>query len=399
MKSGKQERIMSQPVCLLASLATIFMAVPCFAQTAGPDWVKVGDAAWQARDSQGEVVYNDRLWIFGGWFDSYKPAPRDVWSSADGKNWDLVLNPNDKEPGWAHSDLAFSLTYGSKMWFMGGWFNGRLPGHSSSNAVWSSSDGATWEKATEHAGWTPRISAAVADFKGQMWVLGGLEDYYFGDDSNLKNDVWSSSDGKSWTLVTEHAEWSPRAYHQCAVLDGKLYVFGGGNYVPNYQAKHDVWVTEDGAHWEQCTESAPWVGRIWFSSAVYRDRMWVLGGAHKPGENWENLGDVWYCRTARTGRAQVERELEGASRALSLCAPRQAVDRRRAREAAEQRGVVAGVAGGVWEVGSVPPSAGIRSLLSAGETCGRPCGTVRRPAATLDGLDGGAEPRRLLPQS
>ena len=38
------------------------------------DWVKVTDrAGWQPRDSGGEVVYNDRLWVLGGWFDSFSP--------------------------------------------------------------------------------------------------------------------------------------------------------------------------------------------------------------------------------------------------------------------------------------------------------------------------------------
>jgi len=278
----------------------VLMTSGAFAQVQGPDWTRVTDAAgWQARDSQGEVVFNDRMWLFGGWFDSYSAPPRDVWSSADGKSWDLVLKPDEKEPGWGHSDLAFSLTYGGKMYFMGGWFNGRLPGHSSSNAVWSSTDGVKWDKVTEHAGWTPRISAAVAEFKGKMWVMGGNEDYYFGDDSTLRNDVWSSTDGKAWTLVTEHAGWSPRVYHQAAVLDGKLYVYGGGNYVPNYQVHNDVWVTEDGEHWEECTPAAPWPGRIWFSSAVYRDQMWVIGGAHNQNESWENLGDVWFSKNGR----------------------------------------------------------------------------------------------------
>ena len=31
------------------------------------DWVKVTDrAGWQPRDSSGEVVYNNRLWLLGG---------------------------------------------------------------------------------------------------------------------------------------------------------------------------------------------------------------------------------------------------------------------------------------------------------------------------------------------
>ena len=56
-----------------------------------PDWVQVTDqAGWQPRDSQGEVVYRDQLWILGGWFNSFEAPPRDVWSSHDGKAWRLV---------------------------------------------------------------------------------------------------------------------------------------------------------------------------------------------------------------------------------------------------------------------------------------------------------------------
>ena len=52
------------------------------------NWVKMTDhAQWRARDSQGEVVYRGKMWILGGWFSSGVPAPRDVWSSADGKHY------------------------------------------------------------------------------------------------------------------------------------------------------------------------------------------------------------------------------------------------------------------------------------------------------------------------
>ncbi|MFP6592377.1 MAG: hypothetical protein VCE12_17830, partial [Candidatus Latescibacterota bacterium] len=34
-----------------------------------PDWKCVTEAApWQPRDSQGELVYDDHMWILGGWF-------------------------------------------------------------------------------------------------------------------------------------------------------------------------------------------------------------------------------------------------------------------------------------------------------------------------------------------
>ncbi len=287
---------MTRQMNAIAAVILLTTATSTYAEQpkTGPNWVKVTDAAgWRARDSQGELVHDNKLWIFGGWFSSYAAPPRDVWSSADGKSWKLV----EEEAPWKHSDLSMSITFKEKMWFMGGWYNGRLEGHSASNQVWSSTDGVKWQQATADAGWTPRIASAVVEFKGKMWLLGGTENYYFGDDKSLKNDVWYSSDGKEWKQATANAGWSPRAYHQAAVLNDRIYVFGGGNYVPKYHAVNDVWSSADGVTWKQETESAAWHARLWFSSVVYRDRMWVFGGwSNNPSKNW---GDVWYSKDGR----------------------------------------------------------------------------------------------------
>ncbi len=258
------------------------------------DWVQVTEkAAWAGRDSQGELVYDDKLWVFGGWFDSYEAPPRDVWSSADGKDWKLV----EKSAPWVHSDLSMSLTFKNKMWFMGGWTNGRLPGHSASNQVWSSTDGVQWNQTTKSAGWSPRLAAGLVEFQDKMWILGGSTNYYFGDETDVTNDVWSSPDGKTWTQATDHAGWSPRAYHAALAFDNKLWIFGGGNYVPEYEANNDVWSSTDGVHWTQVTASAPWNPRLWFSAIVYRDHMWILGGWHNDPST--NLGDVWYSKDGK----------------------------------------------------------------------------------------------------
>ena len=37
-------------------------------------------------------------------------------------------------------------------------------------------------------------------------MLGGTENYYFGDEKSLKNDVWSSADGKEWKQETVEGE-------------------------------------------------------------------------------------------------------------------------------------------------------------------------------------------------
>jgi hypothetical protein len=262
-----------------------------------PDWVLVTKAAWQARDSQAEFAYRDRMWIMGGWFDSHHAPPRDVWSSPDGRQWTRLERPVP----WVHSDLPMGLVFRDRMWVMGGWYNGRLPGHSASNQVWSTTDGQNWRQETAAAGWSPRLAAGLVEFNGRMWILGGMENYYFGDARNLKNDVWSSADGRTWRRETAAAGWSPRAYHQAAVLNGRIYVMGGGNYVPEYQAHNDVWSSADGVHWRCETTSAPWHARLWFSAAVYRDRMWILGGwSNNPSVNW---GDVWHSTDGKNWHA------------------------------------------------------------------------------------------------
>jgi hypothetical protein len=283
---------MNRSTFLLALLLTTSTAA---AQDKTHNWVKVTEkAGWQPRDSQGELVYKDQLWILGGWFQSFEAPPRDVWSSRDGKTWTLV----EKTAPWIHSDLPMTLAFDDRMWIMGGWYNGRLAGHSASNAVWWSTDGVKWHLAAKHAGWTPRIAAGAVVFKNRMWILGGTENYYFGDDKSLRNDVWSSADGKAWKLETADAGWAPRAYHAAVVHDNRIWVFGGGNYVPKYQAFNDVWSSSDGVKWEKVADAAPWPARIWFSSVVYRDRMWVLGGwSNNPAKNWN---DVWHSKDGKT---------------------------------------------------------------------------------------------------
>jgi hypothetical protein len=270
-------------------ILSFLLAEGLMAQTAAFDWVRRSEhAAWKPRDSCGEVVHGGKMWLLGGWFDSNIIGPRDVWASSDGVNWQEVTH----EAGWTHGDLPLALTFSDRMWFMGGWYAGRLPQGGPSNEVWASADGAKWDCVTAKAPWSARLGAAGAVHRDRMWLTGGNEQYFFGNETNLCNDVWSSADGATWTLATEHAPWAPRAYHAALEFNGKLWVMGGGNYLPDWAGYNDVWCSEDGANWTQVTAHAPWHERIWFSAVVYRGCMWVLGGWSK--EPNRNYNDVWY---------------------------------------------------------------------------------------------------------
>ena len=266
-------------------------------------WVQESSTAgWKARDSQGEVVYKGSMWILGGWHDSYQAPPRDVWRSKDGKRWEKML---DNAP-WLHSDLPMSVVFKNRMWMMGGWYNGRLEGRSASNGVWSSQNGKEWKLITKNAGWTPRCAAAIVVFKNKIWILGGTTAYYYGGKKSLLNDVWYSGDGKDWKQATADAGWAPRAYHQAVVLNDRIYIMGGGNYDPEYWGYNDVWSSADGIHWRQETSRAEWHERLWFSSVVYRNCMWVVGGwSGNPSKNWD---DIWY---STDGKHWTELKSEG----------------------------------------------------------------------------------------
>ena len=272
-------------------IAGILTSSVCLAQQEKLNWKQeTTQAQWQARDSQGEFVYKDHLWVMGGWFTAKDPNPRDVWKSPDGKNWTCVT----EVAPWEYSDLPGSLVFKKQMWMLGG---RKVPGTACSNEVWSTKDGADWRLVNASAPWRKRLGASSVVFKNRMWIMGGTENFYQNNDSTLMNDVWSSADGVNWRLETDNAPWSKRAHGQAVVFDGKIWMMGGGHRAPKAIPTNDVWCSSDGVNWEQVTGSAPWRPRLWFSTLVYRDRMWVIGGWSSEKEG--NCSDVWYSKDGK----------------------------------------------------------------------------------------------------
>jgi hypothetical protein len=129
-----------------------------------------------------------------------------------------------------------------------------------------------------------------------MWILGGTENFYDDNEATLKNDVWSTSEGRTWQLETAAAAWPQRTHAQAAVFDDRLWLMGGGAWRPETIPRNDVWCSADGVHWDCVTEAAPWTPRMWFSLVVYRGCLWVLGGWNRVDGNF---GDVWYSPDGR----------------------------------------------------------------------------------------------------
>ena len=83
-------------------------------------------------------------------------------------------------------------------------------------------------------GWPARGDFGVAVGSGQLWIAGGrgVNSRVFGD-SKLYNDVWSSTDGKTWELNTTEAPWEPRCIHGMEFNENQIVIFGGMTRVPD----------------------------------------------------------------------------------------------------------------------------------------------------------------------
>lgn len=267
---------------------------PASAPTTAPyRWQAVTlKAPFAARDGAGALVFNNRMWLLGGWNPGDKVhfptnCNSEVWSSTDGSAWRLEL---PKAP-WEPRHTAGYAVYKGRMWIIGG---DAIQRHYQ-NDVWSSGDGIHWEQVTDRVPWGPRVLHYTVAFKDRIWVMGGQTLPQFAPAKEVFfNDVWSTKDGKDWTRVVEHAPWACRGMIGGAVVfKGRMWILGGGTYdtpqTPARKFYNDVWSTADGVNWERHVKHAPWHPRQYHEVAVFDDRMWVL-----EGWNLGNRNDVWY---------------------------------------------------------------------------------------------------------
>lgn len=208
-------------------------------------WEKPKTAVpWQARDSQTEYVWNNRLFILGG------------------------LNANQAKTN------STTVVYEKAIYF---------------NDIWYTEDGENWIMAKEHASFPPIRSASIVPFKGELWMLGG-----FSPDSqiNYKVGIWKSADGVEWSQVKKDVPFPPREGFRSLEINGKICFFGGVNYFIK-EIYNDVWCSPDGLNWSAQTLRAPWEGRWDYDAVYYHGVIYLAGGMNLKNEGWN---DIWISK-------------------------------------------------------------------------------------------------------
>lgn len=118
----------------------------------------------------------------------------------------------------------------------------------------------SWTRLTKKAEWSNRLDHSSVWFNKRLWIMGGYNPGKVSGDTYLE-DVWSSTDGVNWELVTEKAPWLGRRGHASLVFDDgngeAIYLIGGFvvNETNGYREyRNDVWKSTDGKEWTQIKE-------------------------------------------------------------------------------------------------------------------------------------------------
>lgn len=149
------------------------------------------------------------------------------------------------------------------------------------NDVFSSTDGKNWklispQDYTTTTKWSPRLhfGSNTVYFNNKIWVIGGG----MGSGSGDEKEVWSSVDGVNWTLMTNNGPDSIN--HNVVVFNNKIFILNAELDKVSYSS--------DGINWS-VPYPAPWGYRAWASAVVFQNKIWVMGGM----DNGIFKNDIW----------------------------------------------------------------------------------------------------------
>lgn len=220
-------------------------------------------------------------------FGGLLAAMGDVPTALEGK-WELLSTGP-----WAGREGLMVASAGGQLILTGGRVSAGL-GFSSGSDVWRSEDGRNWTKAPEGA-WGKRSYHLLLgpDANNCLYLMGGQTFAYF------YNDVWSTCDGaNTWTQLTDHAAWEGRAGLAGTMHHGKLVIAGGCHDVVPYDPGafrtffSDVWSSSDGKTWELVTKTPGWKGRSGPRLLSFNDKLVIVAG-EVGFTTGTQLGDVW----------------------------------------------------------------------------------------------------------
>jgi hypothetical protein len=186
-------------------------------------------------------------------------------------DWDTSATTGLPEGKEAASRI---LELGGRMWVF------LLDNPQMRSELWSSADGKDWTLAGKPDFLAGRMGYFSLARDGKLWVIGNSPGGSY--------DVWSSPDGLAWTRATASIGFWPAS--QPVIQGGKIWLFGGKEGSVDNVDVNGIWSSPDGVTWTQAAASILNPPRSSPALAAQGGRLWLLGGMNTDGTG---AGDVW----------------------------------------------------------------------------------------------------------
>jgi N-acetylneuraminic acid mutarotase len=227
-------------------------------------------ANFKPRDSAGSLFFKDSLWLFGGFTPQ---RSNEIINSNDGIIWNKLPVPT-----FTPRNLMGVVVFENKIFLMGGYDPDDTTSNKALNDVYTSTDGRKWTKLTQNAEWSARFAFGCTVLNGKIYIFGGIDENY-----NHLNDIWESKDGIHWNKIVSHAPWEPRGMFATVVYKQSLYLISGGiyneNYVYNIQKNYsDIWKTKDFHNWELVINNIPFLPRRFHNAFSINNEIFIGAG-------------------------------------------------------------------------------------------------------------------------
>lgn len=107
----------------------------------GVNWTSISNANKFVNGRQNHVslIFNNKIWVIGG--DNNNESYNDSWSSTDGINW-VLEKENDNFGKRSGHKVIF---YNNKLWLWGGYYSEGGRSYLAGGGLWSSCNGKRWE--------------------------------------------------------------------------------------------------------------------------------------------------------------------------------------------------------------------------------------------------------------
>ncbi|MGQ0540615.1 MAG: hypothetical protein ACT4O9_02040 [Blastocatellia bacterium] len=179
------------------------------------------------------------------------------------------------------------------------------------NGAWLSNNGKKWVRTGLPESGSNSAYQKYVQFNGAIYVLGSFRGNY--EEFTITSKILRTTDFEKWETLSESSNLPHRIFYGAAVFKNKMWLLGGYDGEKYYS---DVWNSPDGINWTRVAEKSGWSPRNAGAVAVFKDRLGLIGGGEIDGQkvtNPNSRNEIWSSADGREWKLETS-QIAGDSR-------------------------------------------------------------------------------------